>query len=170
MDEKFGILFWISLKFVPKCPIDNKSVLVQVFGLAPNSHYLNQLANPVHIYAAIGVDELKWVFGDWFKNAYKLLNFRAFKFSHPNFAFFKKYYIQYRRKSTCLTGIFTCLRLSGSGLCWALILFYYKLIQLACDISISCIIYRCGTAYKKHTVECRYNVVQDSMIFHVSLQ
>ena len=29
-NEKFCILFWISLKFVPKGPIDNNSALVQV--------------------------------------------------------------------------------------------------------------------------------------------
>ena len=30
MNEKFYILIWIQLKFVPKSPIDNKSSLVQV--------------------------------------------------------------------------------------------------------------------------------------------
>ena len=30
MDEKFCISIRISLKFVPKCPIDNKAALVQV--------------------------------------------------------------------------------------------------------------------------------------------
>ena len=30
MNEKSCILIWISLKFVPKGPIDNKSALVQV--------------------------------------------------------------------------------------------------------------------------------------------
>ena len=30
MHEKFCVLIWISLKFVPKGPIDNTSVLVQV--------------------------------------------------------------------------------------------------------------------------------------------
>ena len=30
MNENFGILIQISLKFVPKNPIDNKSALVQV--------------------------------------------------------------------------------------------------------------------------------------------
>ena len=30
MNEKFRISIWISLKFVPKGPIDNKSALVQV--------------------------------------------------------------------------------------------------------------------------------------------
>ena len=30
MNAKFGILIYISLKFVPKAPIDNISVLVQV--------------------------------------------------------------------------------------------------------------------------------------------
>ena len=30
MNEKFGVLIQISLKFVPMGPIDNKSALVQV--------------------------------------------------------------------------------------------------------------------------------------------
>ena len=30
MNENFGTLILISLKFVPKCPIDNDSALVQV--------------------------------------------------------------------------------------------------------------------------------------------
>ena len=30
MDEKFCISIWISLKYVPKCPIDNEATLVQI--------------------------------------------------------------------------------------------------------------------------------------------
>ena len=33
MNEKFLIWIWISLKFVPKGPIDNRSALVQVMAL-----------------------------------------------------------------------------------------------------------------------------------------
>ena len=47
MNEKVGILIRISLKFVPKGPIDNRSVLVQVMawrrlGHYRISHYRNQ--------------------------------------------------------------------------------------------------------------------------------
>ena len=63
VNEKFCILIQISLKFVPKGPIDNKSALVQVMawrrpGNIPLSEPIN--ANPVHwhIYAALGGDEI----------------------------------------------------------------------------------------------------------------
>ena len=36
MNEKFCISIRISLKFVPKGPIDNKLALVQVMALVPN--------------------------------------------------------------------------------------------------------------------------------------
>ena len=44
MDENLCILIWISLKFVPEGPIDNKSTLVQVMAWSHRvtSHYLSQ--------------------------------------------------------------------------------------------------------------------------------
>ena len=41
-NEKFCILLQISLKFVPKCPINNTWALVQVMAWCLTSHYLNQ--------------------------------------------------------------------------------------------------------------------------------
>ena len=62
VNEKFCILIQISLKFVLKGEIDNKSALVQVFGLAPNRWQAITWTNvdPVHwhIYVALGADEL----------------------------------------------------------------------------------------------------------------
>ena len=61
MNEKFYILIKISLKFVPKVPIDNKSAMVQVMACRrtgdkplPEPSLTN--ADPVHrsIYAALG--------------------------------------------------------------------------------------------------------------------
>ena len=67
MNEKFYILIWISLKCVPKCPIDNKSALVQV--MAPNrwQAIIWTNADPVYrrIYVALGGDELK-IGAEWY--------------------------------------------------------------------------------------------------------
>ena len=51
----------ISLKFVPRIPIDNKPALVQVMALAPNRRQAitwTKLAQFTDIYAALGGDEL----------------------------------------------------------------------------------------------------------------
>ena len=69
MTKKFCILIWISLKFISKGRIDNKSALVQVMkkkgnGLEPNGRQAITVtwtnADPVHwqIYAALRGDEL----------------------------------------------------------------------------------------------------------------
>ena len=61
MNEKFCKLIQISLKFVPKSPIDNKSALVRVMTLCRTGNKtLRTNADPVHwrIYAALGGDEL----------------------------------------------------------------------------------------------------------------
>ena len=59
VNEKFCILIEISLKFVPKCPIDNKTVMVQVRAEQATSCYLNQCwrSSPTHICGTRG----RWV-------------------------------------------------------------------------------------------------------------
>ena len=54
MKEKCYILVEISVKFVPKGPIDNYPALVQIMAWRPIG------ADPIHwsIYAALGEDEL----------------------------------------------------------------------------------------------------------------
>ena len=67
-NENFCILFWISLKTVPKSPIDNKSALGQIMvwhqtGDKPLAEpMLRQVYWPRPIYAALGGDELTWKF------------------------------------------------------------------------------------------------------------
>ena len=60
--KKFCILIQISLKFVPKSPIDNKPALIQVMAWhqAGNKPLPEPNVDPVHwhIYAAHGADEL----------------------------------------------------------------------------------------------------------------
>ena len=51
VNEKFHILIQISLKFVPKCPIDNIPALVQIMALT-------RLIRFIDIFAALGGDEL----------------------------------------------------------------------------------------------------------------
>ena len=63
MNENFGILIRISLKFVPKCPIDNKLALVQVmawrlFGAKPLREAILTLITDSYTYAVLGGDEL----------------------------------------------------------------------------------------------------------------
>ena len=79
LNENDRITIQISLKFVPKSPINNKSVLVQVTnGLAPNRRQAINWTNddPIcwPIYAAQGGDKLKientvplikWWFSQW---------------------------------------------------------------------------------------------------------
>ena len=64
MNEKICILIQISLKFVSKGLIENKTALVTDNGLAPNrrQHIIWTNANPIHwrIYVAVGGDELIW--------------------------------------------------------------------------------------------------------------
>ena len=65
-NEKFFVtIFRISLKFVPKGPVDNKAALVRSGnGLAPDKRHAitGTSADPVHrrIYAALGEDELRY--------------------------------------------------------------------------------------------------------------
>ena len=58
LNENVSILVQISLKFVPKGPIDNKSALVQVMAWRrqATSHYLSQwwTSSPTHIYGTRG--------------------------------------------------------------------------------------------------------------------
>ena len=61
MNEKLSLLIWISLKFVPEGPIDNKLALVQVIagrrrGGKPSPEPM--LTQFRCIYVALGVDEL----------------------------------------------------------------------------------------------------------------
>ena len=44
LNENYGCLIQISLKFVPKVPIDNESHIGSGNGLAPNRHYHNQFS------------------------------------------------------------------------------------------------------------------------------
>ena len=61
MNEKFCILIKISLKFVPKGPIDNSPALVEI--IAWHQAIISTNADPIHrhIYAALGGDELKHI-------------------------------------------------------------------------------------------------------------
>ena len=65
MNEKFCILIQISLDFVPKGPINNKSALVHVMAWRQTGDkpLLEPRLDLVHrcIYAALGGDELKYV-------------------------------------------------------------------------------------------------------------
>ena len=60
LNKNYGILICISLKFVPRSPIDNKPALIQI--TTPNKPQAITWTNadPVHwcIYAALGGDEL----------------------------------------------------------------------------------------------------------------
>ena len=58
MNEKFYILIKISLKFVPKCPIDNNTTLVYIMAWHQAIIWTN--ADKIHwcIYEALGGDEL----------------------------------------------------------------------------------------------------------------
>ena len=58
MNEKFCISIKISLKFVPKGPIDNNQALVQIVAWRQAIIWTN--ADLIHwcIYAALGGDEL----------------------------------------------------------------------------------------------------------------
>ena len=62
VNEKFCILIKISLKFVPKDPIDKKNSIGLDNGLAPNRRQaiIWTYADPIHwrIYVALGADEL----------------------------------------------------------------------------------------------------------------
>ena len=67
MNEKYSILIWISLKFVPKAPNVNMSVLVQEMawrqtGDKPLLESMLIQFNACIMYAALGGDELKNVF------------------------------------------------------------------------------------------------------------
>ena len=65
MNEKFCILIRISLKLVPKGPIDNNSALLHVMGLAPNRRQAITWTNAdtVYwcIYAALGAGKMSEV-------------------------------------------------------------------------------------------------------------
>ena len=60
MNEKYCILIQISLKFVPKDPIDNEPALVLDNGMAPNKRQaiIWTNADPIHwcLYAPLGGD------------------------------------------------------------------------------------------------------------------
>ena len=60
MDEKFYILTWISLKFVPKGPIDNDAALVQVIAWHQTSDkpLPEPMLTQLTIYATLGGDKL----------------------------------------------------------------------------------------------------------------
>ena len=66
MNEKNCIVIKISLKFVPKCPIDSIGL---DNGLAPNKQQVMIWTNadPIHwcIYAALGRDELTKLSSHW---------------------------------------------------------------------------------------------------------
>ena len=78
MNEKFCILIWISLKFVPKDPIDNKPPLIQVMAWhqtcnkpLPES-ILTQFTDAYHI-CGTGGDELttnEFPKSGWFMRRY----------------------------------------------------------------------------------------------------
>ena len=73
VNEKFCILIKISLKFVPKGPINNNPALVQIMawhrtGNKPLSEVLNQCSSEsLTIYTALEVDELKSHKDPWHK-------------------------------------------------------------------------------------------------------
>ena len=56
-NENDRISIWISLKFAPKSPIENKPALVQVRGQAITWNYADLVY--WHIYAALGGDEFR---------------------------------------------------------------------------------------------------------------
>ena len=62
LNENDRIPIRIQLKFVPKCPIDNKPALVQVMALAPTRRQtvIWTNADPVHwrMYAVLGEDHV----------------------------------------------------------------------------------------------------------------
>ena len=63
MNEKFCILIKISLEFVPKGPIDNNPVFVQLMAWRIGDKAIIWTnADPIHwrIYVALGGDELTW--------------------------------------------------------------------------------------------------------------
>ena len=66
LNENVCTLIQISLRFVPKCPIANKSALVQVIAcrLLATSHYLNQWW-PNSLMFTYGVARPKWV-DNWY--------------------------------------------------------------------------------------------------------
>ena len=74
--EKFSIMIKISLKFVPKDPIDNNPALIQIIVLAPNRRQaiilFNADPNQWRIYAALGGDELI-IYQYWFRSGNKPL-------------------------------------------------------------------------------------------------
>ena len=67
LNENHRIPIRISLKFVPKSPIDNKQALVQVMAWRRTGDITWTNADPIHwrIYAALGWDELIYSTSTW---------------------------------------------------------------------------------------------------------
>ena len=61
VNEKFCILIKISLKFVPKCPIDNNPALVEVMAWRQATIWTNTDPFNWRIYVALGGDELRCI-------------------------------------------------------------------------------------------------------------
>ena len=61
MNEEFSVLIRISLKFVPKGPIDNNPALVKIMGWWQAIIWTNADRIHLHICVALGGDELMWV-------------------------------------------------------------------------------------------------------------